>query len=73
MCEAIGTVENDYFGLQYVTSRKEHFWLNLRNKLVGQLSGQPPYRLKLRVKYFIQPHLLMQSSTRYFVGLIYLK
>lgn len=64
VCDLIGTVEKDYFGLQVCSAKRDPFWMNLRNRVVGQISGQPPYRLRLRVKYYIQPHLLLQESTR---------
>nr|XP_039255545.1 E3 ubiquitin-protein ligase MYLIP-like [Styela clava] len=64
VCDLIGTVEKDYFGLQVCPVKREPFWMNLRNRVIGQISGQPPYRLRLRVKYYIQPHQLLQESTR---------
>ncbi|CAK8685325.1 E3 ubiquitin-protein ligase MYLIP-like [Clavelina lepadiformis] len=64
VCASIGTVEKDYFGLQYCGQRREPMWLNLRNRITGKLSGQSPFRLRLRVKYFVEPHFLLQESTR---------
>ena len=68
VCESIGTVEKDYFGLQYSTNKFGSIWLNLRNRITSQLSTwQSPLRLKLRVKYFVEPHYLLQEVTRYFL------
>jgi len=64
VCEAIGTVEKDYFGLQYSTNKYDKLWLNLRNRVVSQVSWQSPLRLRLRVKYFVEPHYLLQEVTR---------
>ena len=60
----LGIIESDYFGLQYTGTRGEHLWLNLRNPISRQLGGAAPYRLQLRVKFFVQPHFLLQDSTR---------
>ena len=64
VCEQLGIIEVDYFGLQYAGSKGEHLWLNMRNEIQQQLMGQPPYRLQLRVKFFLQPHLILQDVTR---------
>lgn len=64
VCESIGTVEKDYFGLQYSTNKIDTLWLNLRNRVVSQVSWQSPLRLRLRVKYFVEPHYLLQEVTR---------
>lgn len=64
VCESIGTVEKDYFGLQYSTNKIDTLWLNLRNRIVSQVSWQSPLRLRLRVKYFVEPHYLLQEVTR---------
>jgi len=65
VCESIGTVEKDYFGLQYSTNKFGSIWLNLRNRITSQLSTwQSPLRLKLKVKYFVEPHYLLQEVTR---------
>lgn len=29
------------------------------------MDGLAPYRLKLRVKFFVEPHLILQEQTRY--------
>lgn len=64
VCESIGTVEKDYFGLQYSTNKVDTLWLNLRNRVVSQVSWQSTLRLRLRVKYFVEPHYLLQEVTR---------
>lgn len=66
VCAAVGTVEKDYFGLQYYNIKRERQWLNLRNRVNIQLppSCQTPCRFKLRIKYFIETSYLQQDSTR---------
>ncbi|RWS10342.1 E3 ubiquitin-protein ligase MYLIP-A-like protein [Dinothrombium tinctorium] len=65
VCQMLGIVEVDYFGLQYIGNHDEQLWLNMRNPIRQQLTGPPPYRLQLRVKFFVPPHLLLQESTRH--------
>ncbi|XP_064641581.1 E3 ubiquitin-protein ligase MYLIP-like [Lineus longissimus] len=65
VCEQLGIIEVDYFGLQYEGAKGEHLWLNTRNSICRQLQGRPPYRLQMRVKFYVQPHLLLQDTTRY--------
>nr|XP_042909417.1 E3 ubiquitin-protein ligase MYLIP [Parasteatoda tepidariorum] len=65
VCEVLGIIESDYMGLQYAGPHGEKLWLNLRNQLRKQLPGPPPYRLDLRVKFFVPPHLILQDVTRY--------
>jgi len=60
----IGTVETDFFGLQYTSSSGESLWLNLRNRLTSELTGSSPYRLKLNVKFHVQLHFIQQEVTR---------
>ena len=64
VCEQFGIIETDYFGLQYTGSKGEQLWLNMRNRISHQLPGTAPYRLSLRVKFFVQPHFLLQETTR---------
>ena len=64
VCRDLGTLETDYFGLQYVSTRGQHLWLNLRNPIGQQMQGPGPHRLRLRVKFYVQPHFLQQESTR---------
>ncbi|GFT60561.1 e3 ubiquitin-protein ligase MYLIP [Nephila pilipes] len=66
VCENLGIIESDYMGLQYVGPHGEHLWLNLRNQIRRQLPGPPPYRLQLRVKFFVPPHLILQDITRHY-------
>ncbi|XP_071038350.1 E3 ubiquitin-protein ligase MYLIP [Parasteatoda tepidariorum] len=65
VCEVLGIIESDYMGLQYAGPHGEKLWLNLRNQLRKQLPGPPPYRLDLRVKFFVPPHLILQDVTRH--------
>uniref|UniRef100_H2YPC2 RING-type E3 ubiquitin transferase n=1 Tax=Ciona savignyi TaxID=51511 RepID=H2YPC2_CIOSA len=65
VCTSIGTIEKDYFGLQFYGPKREPLWLNLRNRITNKISGQSPFRLRLRAKYFVEPHYLIQETTRY--------
>ncbi|XP_014666298.1 PREDICTED: E3 ubiquitin-protein ligase MYLIP-like [Priapulus caudatus] len=65
VCKQLSILEVDYFGLQYTGPREEQLWLNLRNRVSKQVQGAPPYRLRLRVKFFVEPHRLLQESTRH--------
>lgn len=56
--------EMDYFGLTFFGAKHEILWINMRNKLVKQIPGTFPYRLHFRVKFFVQPHMLLQNETR---------
>ncbi|KAH3773999.1 E3 ubiquitin-protein ligase MYLIP-like [Dreissena polymorpha] len=64
ICNVLGIIEQDYFGLLYKGSKGENLWLNLRNRLDRQLFGQPPYRLQFRIKFFVEPHNLLTPSSR---------
>ncbi len=65
VCEQLGIVEVDYFGLKYYDNKKnEAVWVNLRNQLSDELPGPPPYRLRLCVKFFTQPENILQEPTR---------
>ncbi|XP_067146983.1 E3 ubiquitin-protein ligase MYLIP isoform X2 [Apteryx mantelli] len=63
VCRRLGIIEVDYFGLQFTGSKGENLWLNLRNRISQQMDGLAPYRLKLRVKFFVEPHLILQEQT----------
>ncbi|XP_022341160.2 E3 ubiquitin-protein ligase MYLIP-like [Crassostrea virginica] len=67
ICEKLGIdySEKDYFGLQYKGNKGENLWLNMRNQISRQLSGPQPFRFQLRVKFFVQPHMLLQDTTRH--------
>ncbi|GFN92385.1 myosin regulatory light chain interacting protein a [Plakobranchus ocellatus] len=64
--EKLGIVEVDYFGLQYKGSKNEALWINLRNRMCDhEINGSTHvYRLSLRVKFFVQPHLIQQEGTK---------
>lgn len=64
VCRRLGIIEVDYFGLQFTGNKGENLWLNLRNRISQQMDGLAPYRLKLRVKFFVEPHLILQEQTR---------
>lgn len=61
----MGIIEVDYFGLQFTGSKGENLWLNLRNRICQQMDNVTPCRLRLRVKFFVEPHLILQEQTRY--------
>ncbi|XP_061429478.1 E3 ubiquitin-protein ligase MYLIP isoform X1 [Lethenteron reissneri] len=65
VCRHLRIIERDYFGLQYEGTKGETLWINLRNRLGPQLSGAAPHRLRLRVKFLVEPHLLLQDETRH--------
>ncbi|KAL2084446.1 hypothetical protein ACEWY4_019964 [Coilia grayii] len=65
VCQKLGIIEVDYFGLQFTGSSGESLWLNLRNRISQQMDNVSPCRLKLRVKFFVEPHLILQEQTRH--------
>ncbi|XP_071447712.1 E3 ubiquitin-protein ligase MYLIP [Hetaerina americana] len=71
VCQFLGiSKEEDYFGLKFHVSSKgngisREAWLNLRNQIGRQMVGLPPFRLALRVKFWVPPHLLLQEATRH--------
>ena len=71
VCDRLGIVEKDYFGLQYTNSRGETYWLNMRNRVTRQLVKPEPYSLTFCVKFYVQPHQLLQESTRSVVHSLY--
>lgn len=64
VCRKLGIIEVDYFGLQFTGSKGENLWLNLRNRICQQMDNVAPCRLRLRVKFFVEPHLILQEQTR---------
>ncbi|OWF53504.1 E3 ubiquitin-protein ligase MYLIP-like [Mizuhopecten yessoensis] len=65
VCQQLGIVEQDYFGLQFQGAKGELLWLNSRNPVCKQVNGPIPYRFQLRVKFYVQPHLLLQEECRH--------
>ncbi|KAG7325845.1 hypothetical protein KOW79_010770 [Hemibagrus wyckioides] len=65
VCRKLGIIEVDYFGLQFSGSKGENLWLNLRNRISQQMDSVTPCRLRLRVKFFVEPHLILQEQTRH--------
>ncbi|XP_061764446.1 E3 ubiquitin-protein ligase MYLIP-A isoform X1 [Nerophis ophidion] len=65
VCRKLGIIEVDYFGLQFTGSKGENLWLNLRNRICQQMDNVVPCRLRLRVKFFVEPHLILQEQTRH--------
>lgn len=61
----MGIIEVDYFGLQFSGSKGENLWLNLRNRICQQMDNVTPCRLRLRVKFFVEPHLILQEQARH--------
>lgn len=64
VCRRLGITEVDYLGLQFTGSKGESLWLNLRNWISQQMDGLAPYWLKLRVKFLVEPPLILQEQTR---------
>ncbi|XP_051576961.1 E3 ubiquitin-protein ligase MYLIP-B-like isoform X2 [Myxocyprinus asiaticus] len=72
VCWKMGIIEVDYFGLQFTGTKGEVLWLNLRNRISQQVDSVSPCRLRLRVKFFVEPHLILQEQTRH-LFLLHLK
>ena len=64
VCQKLEVISQDYFGLQYNGPKGEKLWLNRRNKIVRQMPGSQPYRLRFRMKFFVEPHQLVEDNTR---------
>ncbi|XP_070575270.1 E3 ubiquitin-protein ligase MYLIP-like [Ptychodera flava] len=64
VCQRLGIIETDYFGLRYTGKKGERLWLNLRNSIRDQVPNFPPYRMELRVKFFVNPRHILQKETR---------
>ncbi|XP_059423855.1 E3 ubiquitin-protein ligase MYLIP-B [Carassius carassius] len=65
ICRKMGIIEVDYFGLQFTGTKGELLWMNLRNRISQQVDCLSPCRLRLRVKFFVEPHLILQEQTRH--------
>uniref|UniRef100_A0A1B6C8A5 RING-type E3 ubiquitin transferase n=2 Tax=Clastoptera arizonana TaxID=38151 RepID=A0A1B6C8A5_9HEMI len=66
VCDCLGIIsETDYFGLKFESVKGQDVWLNLRNPIQRQVVGVPPHRFKLRVKFWVPPHLLLLDATRH--------
>nr|XP_055066018.1 E3 ubiquitin-protein ligase MYLIP-B [Misgurnus anguillicaudatus] len=65
VCQKMGIIEVDYFGLQFTGTKGEILWLNLRNRISQQVDTLSPCKLRLRVKFFVEPHLILQEQTRH--------
>ncbi|KAK9961169.1 hypothetical protein ABG768_008973 [Culter alburnus] len=65
ICRKMGIIEVDYFGLQFTGTKGEILWMNLRNRISQQVDCLSPCRLRLRVKFFVEPHLILQEQTRH--------
>lgn len=64
ICDVLGIVEKDYFGLLYQDRTSCcNIWINTRLRVKNQVKSRPPYRLKFAVKYFVDPELILQTST----------
>ena len=67
MCEVLGIVEVDYFGLKFSDCLAGcEAWVNTRSNLKRQLKkcSHQPYRLGFRVKFFTDANLLQQPSSK---------
>lgn len=65
VCEQLGIVETDYFGLMHEGAHGERLWLNTRNSIDRQMNCKAPYRFELCIKLYVEPHLILQSKTRH--------
>ncbi|KAF6197528.1 hypothetical protein GE061_008492 [Apolygus lucorum] len=68
VCDILGIrTEMDYFGLKYQNGKTSgsELWLNLRNSVERQVQHMHPIRFRLRVKFWVPPHLVLQESTRH--------
>lgn len=65
ICQKMGIIEVDYFGLQFTGTKGESLWMNLRNRICQEVDCVSPCRLRLRVKFFVEPHLILQEQTRH--------
>ncbi|XP_071791935.1 E3 ubiquitin-protein ligase MYLIP-like [Asterias amurensis] len=66
VCDDVGLVEREYFGLRYRSKKGDLLWLNLRNPLNLQLSTRKSHhRLSLQVKFFVTPQELQQSISKH--------
>uniref|UniRef100_A0A673JJA7 RING-type E3 ubiquitin transferase n=1 Tax=Sinocyclocheilus rhinocerous TaxID=307959 RepID=A0A673JJA7_9TELE len=65
ICRKMGIIEVDYFGLQFTGTKGEILWMNLRKRISQQVDCMSPCRLRLRVKFFVEPHLILQEQTRH--------
>ncbi|KAK3711930.1 hypothetical protein QZH41_009432, partial [Actinostola sp. cb2023] len=66
VCDELGIKEKNYFGLKYHVNDTS-VWLNLRNPVLTQLRPHlpgKPHRLRLAVKFFVDPQELQQDETR---------
>ncbi|XP_062502369.1 E3 ubiquitin-protein ligase MYLIP-like [Corticium candelabrum] len=64
VCEQLRLVEKHFFGLQFVSKHGLVMWLNERNPICLQLPAKEPYRMKLRVRFFVDPKLLCTDKAR---------
>ncbi|PAA65466.1 hypothetical protein BOX15_Mlig010769g1 [Macrostomum lignano] len=65
LCRSEGVFEEaDYFGLTYPGSRGEELWVNSRNRLAKQVPRPGRCQLRLAVRFFVQPHMLVEEATR---------
>ena len=68
VCDILGVVETDYFGLCY-KDKYGLMWLNKRVLLRRQLKDHRlPYLLDMRVKFYVPPDSLQQKATRWVAG-----
>nr|CAH0109333.1 unnamed protein product [Daphnia galeata] len=72
VCQKLGIIESDYFGLQFTTVRKEEIWLNLRNEIRQEIHAHPfrptstdgskPAAIRFRLKF---AHLTILFKNRH--------
>jgi len=75
VCQKLGIIESDYFGLRFRTPKGE-VWLNLRNEIRQEMCAHSfrssaevlkpsVIRFQLKVKFWVPPQLILQESTRH--------
>lgn len=65
MCEKLNILQKDFFGLKLKDDKNGARWLNLRNALSLEVNCSYTVKLSFSIKYFVQPHHLLQDSTRF--------
>ena len=68
LCDHInlGSLETDYFGLQFTDTTNQHHWLDHSKCIKKQVKIGPPYTLRMRVKFYASdPDEIKDEYVRY--------
>jgi hypothetical protein len=68
LCDHInlGSLETDYFGLQFTDTTNQHHWLDHSKSIKKQVKIGPPYTLRMRVKFYASdPDEIKDEYVRY--------